>query len=161
VEHPPSCRIAAFAVAAILILSGGCRTFSGGGEKPPDPVRSDCLPLKIDRATSETWTEALRAFIVQRQVERGCVLVRKDECYQDPPASVLDGLRKLEDRLKSWSFLCGDGVTVLTLRDEVESGRRVISVSDGFNVTCRWSIRRTWFPGQSRVKAEGCGAVDD
>ena len=148
------------AVASVLLVAG-CRTASGDrSETVPDRQRSDCQPLKIDRPTSRIWVEALQTFIVERQVENGCVLVRRDECYQDPPASVLDGLRKREDSVESWSFVCGAGVTVLTLRDEVESGNRVISVSDGFNTTCRWSIRRTWLPGQSNLKPEGCSAVE-
>ena len=117
----------------------------------------DCQPLKVDATTTGMWVEALHSFITEQQVEQGCILVKKAECLLDPPASVLDGLRDREERLASWPLVCGGGVTVLTLRDETASGGRIVSVSDGFKATCRWSTRRTWFPGQSRLKLQGCG----
>ncbi len=143
--------------ASVLLLSGSCGTLSGGRSDPKAPAALDCPPLKVDAATAAIWAEALHTFISGQQVEQACVLVKRADCLQDPPATVLDRLREREERLATWPFACGAGVTVLTLRDERGSEGRSVTVSDGFRVTCRWSTRRTWLPGQSRVKLEGCG----
>ncbi len=162
VEHRLSCRVVALALGGVLVLSGGCATLFGSrAETSADHERAgdECRPLEVDDTTTQLWVEALHAFIVRQRVRQGCILVRSDECYRDPPPEVLDGLRDRELRLESWPFLCGEGVTVLTLKDEGESDERTISVGDGFKVTCRWKIRRRWFPWQGRLRAEGCSAA--
>jgi hypothetical protein len=152
------CRvIAATLGAAVLLLSPSCGILSGGRSDPTAPAASDCPPLKVDAATASIWAEALHTFISGQQIEQACILIKRADCLQDPPATVLDRLRDREERLASWPFACGAGVTVLTLRDEQGSEGRSITVSDGFKVTCRFGTRRTWLPGQSRVKLEGCG----
>ena len=152
------CRTAVAVLGAgVLLLSVSCGILSGGRSDPTPPAASECPPLKVDAATAGIWAEALQTFISGQQVEQACVLVKKADCLLDPPPAVLDRLREREPRLAAWPLTCGAGVTVLTLRDESTSEGRGITVSDGFKVTCRFSTRRTWLPGQSRVKLEGCG----
>lgn len=158
VERRPRLGFVALALVATFLLATGCRSGGGSAEPPAAPEKPravTCPPVAIDDATARVWVDALQDFIALEQIKQGCILVRDGECIQDPPASVLDGLRERVPATRSWTFRCGEGVTVLSVKDELAE-RKTITVSDGFGMTCRWSVRRTWYPGQGRMKSEGC-----
>ena len=146
--------------AAVLLVATGCGfIFGRRAETPPgqaSAVASDCEPVVIDDSTASLWAEVLVRFIQPQQIPDACVLIRTQECYQDPPAAVLDRLREKDQRLRSFSFKCQTGVATISLRDEQGSGGRIITVGDGFEVSCTWKVRRRWFPWQARLKAVGC-----
>jgi hypothetical protein len=146
--------------AAVLLVATGCGfIFGRGAETPPDQVPAaagECGPVVIDDYTASLWAEALVRFIQPQQIPDACVLIRTQECYQDPPAAVLDRLREKDQRLRAFSFRCQTGVATISLRDEQGSGGRIITVGDGFKVECTWKVRRRWFPWQERLKAVGC-----
>jgi len=145
---------------AVLFMATGCGVILGrGAEAPPGQApaaEGECGPVEIDDSTASLWAEALVRFIQPQQISDACVLIRTEECYQDPPAAVLDRLREKDSRLRSWSFRCQTGVPTISLRDERGSGGRTITVGDGFEVSCTWKVRRRWFPWQARLKAVGC-----
>jgi hypothetical protein len=145
---------------AILFMATGCGLVLGrGAEAPADPAPAaagDCVPVEIDASTESLWAEVLVRFIQPQQIPDACVLIRTQECYQDPPAAVLDRLREKDQRLRAFSFRCQTGVPTISLQDERGSGGRTITVGDGFKVSCTWKVRRRWFPWQARLKAVGC-----
>jgi len=146
--------------AAVLFMAAGCGVVLGRGAEAPSgqakAAAGDCGPVEIDDYTASLWAEALFRFIQPQQTPDACVLIKTQECYQDPPAAVLDRIREKDSRLRSWSFRCHSEVPTISLRDERGSGGRTITVGDGFRVECTWKVRRRWFPWQARLKAVGC-----
>lgn len=145
-------------MVAVLLIAAGCGLVLGRGPQEPRgqtpaPV---CGPVQIDASTESLWAEALVRFIEPQQMPHACILIRTEECYQDPPPGVLDRLRDKDPRLRTWSFQCQTGVPTISLRDEQGSDGRTITVGDGFQVTCRWGVRRRWLPWQGRLKSLGC-----
>jgi len=157
--------LTAAAIPVWLLLSTGCRSAGPRGpegpstEAPPSAAEA-CPPLRVDGSTARYWGEALASFVQERRLSDACVLVRTGECLQDPPPSALDRLREGYPLASAWSFRCGPGVTILTLRDEQTPHGRFVSIGDGFSATCTWKLRKRWTPWQGRLESLGCVAAE-